>query len=82
MGGNGEDTRAYTAGRVCVPEGGQEHLRIYSVGGRPAGPMQVAEGAGQAGFAALESGRLHEYSQGITVSSTVLQFGETSISLQ
>lgn len=64
MGGNGEDTRAYTAGRVCISESGQEHLGIHSARGRPAGPMQVAEGASQTGFAAVESGRLPQCPQG------------------
>lgn len=64
MGGNGEDTRAYTAGRVRIPESGQEHSGIHPAGGRPAGPMQVAEGASQAGLAAAESGRLLQCPQG------------------
>lgn len=64
MGGNGEDTRAYTAGRILIPESGQEHLGIHPAGGRPAGPVQVAESAGQIGFATVESVRLLQCSQG------------------
>lgn len=72
MGGNGEDTFVYTARRVCVPQSSQKHLRVYPIGGRPAGPMQVAEGAGQAGYAALESGWFLKSSQGITY--TLLEY--------
>lgn len=64
MGGNGEDTRAYTAGRICIPESGQEHSGIHSVGGRPAGSMQVAKGVSQARLTAVESGWLPECPQG------------------
>lgn len=64
MGCNGEDTRAHPAGRVCVPESGQEQPRVYPAGGRPAGPLQVAKGVGQAGLTALEFGRLPQPSQG------------------
>jgi len=65
MGGNGEDTHAHTAGRVCVPESGQKHSGIYSTGGRPARPVQVAKGAGQIGHAAFESGWLFQRPQGM-----------------
>lgn len=74
MGGNGEDTRAYTARRVCVPEGSQEHLRIYPAGGRPAGPMQVVEGAGQVGFTALEPCWFYKHSEGITMPNIFSNF--------
>lgn len=63
MGGNGEDTLAYTAGRIRIPESGQEHSGIHSAGGRPAGPVQVAEGVSQTGLAALESGWLPQRAQ-------------------
>ncbi|XP_070159725.1 A-kinase anchor protein 17A isoform X4 [Polyergus mexicanus] len=63
MGCNGEDTRAHSAGRVCVPESGQEQPGVYPAGGRPAGPLQVAKSVGQAGFTALEFGRLPQRSQ-------------------
>lgn len=33
MGCNGEDTRAHPAGRVCVPESGQEQPGVYPAGG-------------------------------------------------
>lgn len=32
MGGNGEDTRAYTARRIRIPESGQEHPGIHPAG--------------------------------------------------
>lgn len=66
MGGNGEDTLTHTAGRVCVSESGQKHPGIYPAGGRPAGPMQVAKGAGQIGHATFESGWLFQCSQGVS----------------
>lgn len=74
MGGNGEDTFAYTAGRIRIPESGQEHSGIHSAGGRPAGPVQVAEGVSQAGLAALESGRLPQCPQGKYNSNRTIQF--------
>lgn len=67
MGGNGEDTRAYTAGRIRIPKSSQEHVGIHPAGGRPAGPVQVAESAGQVGLATVESVRLLQCSQGKTV---------------
>jgi len=56
MGGNGEDTHAYTAG--------QEHSGIHPAGRRPAGSVQVVEGVSQAGLAAFESGWLLQCPQG------------------
>lgn len=65
MGGNGEDTHAHTAGRVCISESGQKHSGIYATGGRPAGPMQVGKGVGQIGHATSESGWLFHRFEGM-----------------
>lgn len=65
MGGNGEDSCIHTAGRIRVSESGQEHAGIHPAGGRPAGPMQVAESIGQVGLATFESSRFSQCPQGI-----------------
>lgn len=74
MGGNGEDTCADTARRIRVPEGGQEHPGIYSAGGRPAGPMQVAEGVGPIGLAELESRRFRQCPEGTSDCYSIVLF--------
>lgn len=65
MGGNGEDSHARTAGRIRVSESGQEHAGIHPAGGRPAGPVQVAEDTGQTRLAAFETPWLFQCPQGI-----------------
>lgn len=64
MGCNGEDTCTHSAGRVCIPESGQEQPGVYLPGGLPAGPVQVAKSIGQIEPAKLASGRLLQRSQG------------------
>lgn len=72
MGCNGEDTSTHSAGRVYVPESGQEQSEVYLAGGLPAGPVQVAKGIGQVELAVLESGRLPQHSQGARAKYTSL----------
>lgn len=72
MGCNGEDTCTHPAGRICVSQSGQEQPGVYPAGRRPAGPLQVAKGVGQVGFAALEFVRVPHRSQGAKVQLSLL----------